>query len=371
MKDELFKIIPAIRMLASRNNSVIATYTPSKADTADELLSQDICNDKQSIMELQSDKTDISSLQENFSKWYIVHDKPPAYVAIKGFGSISVSVPSNTNNLLSGRICIVTGAGQGFGAGIAEMLFLKGASIVVADINESIGKQMEKSLNKKESENKALFIRTDVSNSKSVDEMIKETVLQFGGLDIMISNAGILRAGGLDEMTAETFRLMTEVNYAAFFHCAKYASRVMKIQTKVSPGSYCDILQINSKSGLQGSKKNFAYAGGKFGGIGLTQSFALELMPYHIKVNAICPGNFFEGPLWADPKNGLFAQYLKAGKVPGARTVDDVKKYYENLVPAGRGCKVADVVKAILYAIDQKYETGQAIPVTGGQVMLH
>jgi sorbitol-6-phosphate 2-dehydrogenase len=371
MKDEFFKILPAVRMLASRGNRVKTAYIPDKTDTADKLVSEGICSDKASILELQSTKYDINSLQEYFNKWYGVHDNPPAYIAIKDFGSISISVPSDTDNLLSGKICIVTGAGQGFGAGIAEMLFQKGASIVIADINESVGKQMEESLNKQGLENKALFIKTDVSNPESVQEMIKKTVLQFGGLDIMISNAGILRAGGLEEMTAETFRLMTEVNYAAFFHCAKYASQVMKIQTEVSPGMFCDILQINSKSGLQGSKNNFAYAGGKFGGIGLAQSFALELMPFNIKVNAICPGNFFEGPLWSDPENGLFVQYLKAGKVPGAKTVQDVKEYYENQVPAGRGCQVGDVVKAILYAIDQEYETGQAIPVTGGQVMLH
>jgi NAD(P)-dependent dehydrogenase (short-subunit alcohol dehydrogenase family) len=144
----------------------------------------------------------------------------------------------------------------------------------------------------------------------------------------------------------------------------------MKQQYQYAPEYFMDIIQINSKSGLRGSNKNYAYAGAKFGGIGLTQSFALELMPYNIKVNSICPGNFLDGPLWADPMNGLFVQYLNAGKVPGAKTIDDVKKYYENQVPAKRGCRVDDVMKAIYYVIDQKYETGQAIPVTGGQIML-
>ncbi len=163
---------------------------------------------------------------------------------------------------------------------------------------------------------------------------------------------------------------MTKINYSGYFICTKYASKIMKQQYQYAPEYFMDIIQINSKSGLRGSNKNYAYAGAKFGGIGLTQSFALELMPYNIKVNSICPGNFLDGPLWADPKNGLFVQYLNAGKVPGAKTIDDVKIYYENQVPAKRGCRVDDVMKAIYYVIDQKYETGQAIPVTGGQIML-
>ena len=115
---------------------------------------------------------------------------------------------------------------------------------------------------------------------------------------------------------------------------------------------------------------SFSYCVGQFAGIGLTHSFAMELMPDRIKVNAICPGNYFEGPLWSDPEKGLFLQYLRAGKVPGAKTIEDVKRHYESMVPAGRGCRVEDLVKAIKYVIDQEYETGQAIPVTGGQVML-
>ena len=96
----------------------------------------------------------------------------------------------------------------------------------------------------------------------------------------------------------------------------------------------------------------------------------MELAPYGIKVNAVCPGNFLDGDLWSDPVNGLFVQFLKAGKVEGAKTVEDVRKFYEKKVPLGRGCEAQDVVLACFYAIEQKYETGQAIPVTGGQIML-
>ena len=269
------------------------------------------------------------------------------------------------------KIMIVTGAAQGFGGGIAESLFGEGANVVIADLNEVKGQSMADDLNKRARNNKALFIKTDVSDADSVKSLIERTVAEFGGLDTFISNAGILHAGGLDEMDPATFELMTKVNYTGYFLCAKFASAVLKIQAKYGTGYFTDIIQINSKSGLRGSKKNFTYAGGKFGGVGLTQSFALELIEYQIKVNSICPGNFFDGPLWSDPERGLFVQYLRSGKVPNAKTIDDVKRHYENQVPAGRGCTVEDVMKAVYYVIDQVYETGQAIPVTGGQVMLN
>lgn len=266
-----------------------------------------------------------------------------------------------------GKVAIVTGGAQGFGRGIAEALAADGAYVAIADMNyegalsaaEQIGKTSP-----------AIAVRCNVTDEKSVAEMINAVALRWGGVDIFINNAGIVRAGSLDEMTLDSFKLVTDVNYTAYFLCAKYASAVMKLAHKFAPERFFDIIEVNSKSGLSGSNKNFAYAGSKFGGIGLTQSFALELAPYNIKVNAVCPGNFLEGPLWTDPEKGLLVQYLRAGKVPGAKTVDDVRKFYESKVPLGRGCRIIDVARAIAYIIEQEYETGQAIPVTGGQEML-
>jgi NAD(P)-dependent dehydrogenase (short-subunit alcohol dehydrogenase family)/rhamnose utilization protein RhaD (predicted bifunctional aldolase and dehydrogenase) len=281
-----------------------------------------------------------------------------------------VAKASSTGNKLKSKIAIVTGGAQGFGAGIARSLHEKLVNVVVADINDDQGMSLTASLNKIESSNLAVFVHTDVSDPGSVKNLVSATIREFGGLDIMISNAGVLKAGGLDEMDPELFASTTAINYNGYFHCARYAAEVMKIQNVEKQDYFSDIIQINSKSGLRGSNRNFAYAGAKFGGIGLTQSFALELAPDRIKVNAICPGNFYEGPLWSDPHNGLFVQYLKTGKVPGAKTIDDVRMFYEQQVPMKRGCRLEDVMKAIWYVIEQEYETGQAIPVTGGQVML-
>lgn len=324
------------------------------------------------LKDIVNDFCRISALSENFGGQHPLTDEQVAFIEnweVENYRK-KVSLGGKPQGRVENKIVVVTGAAQGFGAGIAEILYSEGANIVVADMNEEKGKEFADQLNKSGSKNKACFIPVNVADGNSVKAMVKETVLRFGGLDVMISNAGILRAGSLDEMDQETFELMTKVNYTGYFLCAKHAKPVMRLQHAVKPDHFMDIIQINSKSGLKGSNKNFAYAGGKFGGIGLTQSFALELMPFNIKVNSICPGNFFDGPLWSDPQNGLFVQYLKAGKVPGAKTIGDVKAFYEAQVPAGRGCTALDVAKAIFYVIEQAYETGQAVPVTGGQNML-
>lgn len=277
-----------------------------------------------------------------------------------------------TSGRAENKTIIVTGAAQGFGEGIAEILLKEGANIVVADLNEEVGKETVARFNESAKNNRAVFVKTNVAEIPSIENLIHQTVLNFGAADCFISNAGVLRAGGLDEMTADNFDFVTKINYNAYFYCTKVVSRMMKLQTKYAqPDYYADVIQINSKSGLRGSKANFAYAGGKFGGIGLTQSFALELAPHRIKVNSVCPGNYYEGPLWSDPEKGLFVQYLKAGKVPGATTIEEVKAFYLAQVPMNKGCTPLDVTKAVLYLMDQCGETGQALPVSGGQVMLN
>ena len=270
------------------------------------------------------------------------------------------------------KTIIVTGAAQGFGEGIARCLLQEGANIVVADMNETVGRATVERFNGMAKSNRAIFVKTNVSEIPSIENLVHETVCNFGAIDCFVSNAGVLRAGGLDDMTPEDFEFVTKINYNAYFYCTKVVSKIQKLQTKyATAGYYADIIQVNSKSGLRGSKANFAYAGGKFGGIGLTQSFALELAPFRIKVNSICPGNFYEGPLWSDPVNGLFVQYLNAGKVPGAKTIDDVKEFYLAQVPMKKGCSPEDVTKGALYLMEQCGETGQALPITGGQVMLN
>ena len=279
--------------------------------------------------------------------------------------------PSCRADVVKNKIALVTGGAQGFGEEIVRGLINQGAIVCIADLNLEGAEKLASVLNAEQGKEVAFAVKVNVADEESVRQMIETIALTAGGLDLCVSNAGVLRASSILEQDIASFRFVTDINYTAFAIVSKHCANLMKRQNAACPSWTSDIIQINSKSGLEGSNKNGAYAGGKFGSIGLVESFALELVGYGIKVNAVCPGNFFDGPLWSDPEKGLFVQYLKTGKVPGAKTVQDVKAFYEAKVPMNRGCSGPDVLKAVLYLVEQTYETGQALPVTGGQVMLH
>ena len=279
--------------------------------------------------------------------------------------------PAQRAAVVKNRIALVTGGAQGIGEEIVRNLAAAGAVVFVADMNIEGAQRLAECINAEEKRTAALAVQVNVADEASVEAMINTVAENAGGLDLCISNAGVLKAGSVLEQELKDFKFVTDVNYTGFFIISKFAGRLLKAQHSIAHRWKTDIIQINSKSGLEGSNKNGAYAGGKFGGIGLVASFAMELVEYNVKVNAICPGNFLDGPLWSHPEKGLFVQYLQAGKVPGAKTVADVRAFYESKVPIKRGCTGKDLVRAIYYIVEQEYETGQAIPVTGGQVMLH
>jgi sorbitol-6-phosphate 2-dehydrogenase len=273
--------------------------------------------------------------------------------------------------VVKNRVALVTGGAQGIGEEIVRNLAVAGAVVFIADLNLDGAQKLADRINEEEKRTAALALTVNVSDENSVEAMFNTLAETTGGLDLCISNAGVLKAGSVLEQELADFKFVTDINFTGFFIISKFAGRLLRVQNSVAPRWKTDIIQINSKSGLEGSNKNGAYSGGKFGGLGLVASFAMELIEYNIKVNAICPGNFLDGPLWSHPEKGLFVQYLNTGKVPGAKTVADVRAFYESKVPMKRGCTGKDLVRAIYYIVEQEYETGQAIPVTGGQVMLH
>lgn len=336
------------------------------------------------------------SMKETAKAWQTLFDeyvkKERVYPATVGVGELRYGLGTNYDEAVRGegvsklptlppaltrsdvvrdKVAVVTGGAQGFGEGMVRSLVDHGAFVYVADLNREGAQALASELNYDAMITVAKAVEVNVTDEASVQAMMDTVVSEVGGVDLFISNAGVLKAGSVKTMSLKDFAFVTDVDYTGFFICTKFASRTMAIQNIPSGAYYTDIVTISSKSGLEGSNKNGAYAGAKFGTIGLTQSFALELVEDNIKVNAVCPGNFLDGPLWSDPKRGLFVQYLETNKVPGAKTIEDVRRAYEAKVPMNRGCTTADVMKAILYIVEQTYETGQAVPVTGGQVMLN
>lgn len=259
--------------------------------------------------------------------------------------------------LLQDRIALVTGGAQGLGQAICQRLAAEGCHVVVADVNLEAASATAAEI-EANTDRQTLAVKVDVTDEAQVEALVAQTLEKFGRLDILVSNAGILMAEEITEFPAEKWRAVMNVNLFGYFLTAKHAARPMKAQ-----GSGV-IIQINSKSGKKGSFKNSAYAASKFGGIGLTQSIALDLAEYGVRVNAVCPGNLLDSPLWV---NSLYSQYAKKWGITEA----EVRQKYIDQVPMKRGCTYTDVCNVVVFlASDQSsYMTGQAINVTGGQEM--
>ena len=258
---------------------------------------------------------------------------------------------------LQDKIALVTGGGQGLGQAICLRLANEGCHVVVADLNET-GVTETAALIETTTNRRSLGMKVDVTDESQVEAAVKTAVDTFGRLDVLVANAGVLIAGPTTEFDVNKWRLVVEVNLVGYFLAAKHAARMMQTQKSGS------IIQINSKSGKKGSFKNSAYAASKFGGIGFTQSLALELAEDGVRVNSICPGNLLDSPLWV---NSLYKQYAQNLGITEA----EVRQKYIDQVPMKRGCTYDDVCNMVVFlASDQSgYTTGQALNVTGGQEM--
>ena len=181
--------------------------------------------------------------------------------------------------------------------------------------------------------------RSQHCGRSSVESMVRAVVLACGGIDLFVANAGVLKAGSVKSFEKRDWEFVTSVNYTGYFLCVKHVSAVMARQNACC--AWTDIVQVNSKSGLVGSTGTAPMRGANSNG-GAHAELCARTVADRIKVNSVCPGTSSTAALVGSGK-GAFVQYLNSGKVPGAKTVADVKLHYEKrsraprLLPVGRG----------------------------------
>lgn len=251
---------------------------------------------------------------------------------------------------LSGKTAIVTGGSKGIGLGIVKRLSEAGANIVIADIDQEAGEEQAKICGEN-----ALCLKTDVSDEKSVENMVSETVKRFGRIDILVNNAGIYPNMLVMNMEPKDFDRVIAVNLKSVFLCTKLVAEQM-----IKQGDGGRIINITSIDALHPSSAGLAhYDASKHGVWGFTKNVALELAPHKIWVNAVAPGGIVT-PGVQDAQ--------KSAQVPKGVDMSKMIEAFMAKIPMRRMGEPDDIGKAVLFlASDMStYMTGGQIVVDGG-----
>ena len=235
--------------------------------------------------------------------------------------------------MVQAQVVIVTGASQGIGRGIAEAYVAKGAQVVLADMNEKLGKEISEQLVG------SLFIKTDVRKESDIKKLMDETVKQFGRIDIVINNAGKSEFKNLFDLSLDEWDDVINTNLRSVFLCSREAAVYMRKQE--SGGS---IVNIASTRAIMSEPNSEAYAASKGGIVAITHALATSLAEHRITVNAISPG-WIETTAYNDLRDIDHEQHLSK-----------------------RVGKPSDIAKACLYLTDPQndFVTGINLVVDGG-----
>ena len=268
---------------------------------------------------------------------------------------------------LKNKTAIVTRAGRGIGRAIAVTLAKEGASIVAVDVEclPSRSSQYQDSALKgyqaamklveeiRAMGSRAIAVNADVTKSNEVASMVEKVLKEFGRIDILVNNAGIVSYANLVDLTEEQWNLVMNVNAKGVFLCCKAVAPHMIANRSGK------IVNISSESGKTGEKGLAHYCASKFAVIGFTQSVALELAPYNINVNAVCPGMVYT-KMW---------EYLAKTEDAKKPSEEKFEQLAKQLMPLGRPQTPEDIANAVLFLCISHNITGESINVTGGHEM--
>lgn len=248
---------------------------------------------------------------------------------------------------LTGKVAIVTGSAQGIGKGIVDAFLECGAKVAVID----------RELDLKISDESILYIKTDITQSDQVEEMVQQVIDHFGRLDILVNNAGISTMDYAIDIKEKDWDRVMDVNAKGVYLCSQFVARVMKAQ-----GQGGKIINISSQAGKNGYRLMGSYVASKHAVLGFTKVMAIELAQDHINVNAVCPGI-----VETDMKR---RERVIGGNLRGLNA-DLIEQEDYSQVPLGRTATPKDIANVVVFLAStySDYMTGQGINVTGGMTM--
>lgn len=248
---------------------------------------------------------------------------------------------------IEGKVALITGAASGIGEATAELFAREGARVVLADVQDDLGRQVLERI--REAGGTAEYVHCDVSVSEDVGGMVRAAVDTYGRLDILYNNAGLARGGTITEISEDDWDLVIDVDLKSVYLGCKYAIPEMR---KAGGGS---IISTASIAGLRGSPRLNAYSAAKAAVINLTRSVAAEAGSFGIRVNCICPG-IIVTPIWR-----------QIGVMADAQQQALLQRMGQRVLLQRVGMP-DDVARGALFLAseDASYVTGHALVIDGG-----